>query len=632
PPPTAPPESRVIGFFVCIHCSAAHRKLGDEICVVKSPKLDAWTDDEIASVARGGNLRINTIFEGTLFDDTAKPTPLVDAAVRERFIRDKYFHHKYLVVKAYSCVGTEEEDEDDSIIDDALTATNTISALSHSTAFAKQTLPSIAEAPPRLATLLMTPTTTARPSLMSMYRQASLPEMKHSLTPSLATPGAIKVSTALSLKKIASPFRKENDFWESMNNSTWGDMTFDDSLHRSQRGSRGDRKRGMPKKALSERALSTSANDLLSRTPAASKAEKKKKLDRSALMSQPKCVSDRALLSSRPKPDRHHSLGSPKRRNKKESHSSSPTKKGKIKVLSVLDLLEEKNRNRKRSDRKPRRHASEPIKDIQNMKLMRPPRQHSDPANGIRRALSLRDVGQPTQTGHPSRTKTLRALLETPETKNKGKSRSLSPKSHKRAKGETGGRIRTSSRNGRKQRSSGQSPSPLVRSSSLGKTSRQVELKRQQFLKKETQGSDSSGLSGSSKASSRRSSSADTAKARRRRHAVTAPIGGSEHPPVITSNGTPGTPRSRKALKHKTPKTPLVGKSESLACPDSAPATRPLERSLSSRKNRPRSLSEGRKSRLRRKHRNDELGSATEHKEGGAFQHPLFACPMTSTQ
>ncbi|KAL3908398.1 MAG: hypothetical protein SGILL_008498, partial [Bacillariaceae sp.] len=142
--------------------------------------------------------------------------------------------------------------------------------------------------------------------------------------------------------------------------------------------------------------------------------------------------------------------------------------------------------------------------------------------------------------------------------------------------------------------------------------------------------SDSSGFSGSSGSKSRRSSSADAAKVKKKRNGA---IGGSEHPPPAPE-GTPCTPGKRKALKSRTPKTPSTRKSGSLKCPESAPASSKLERSLSSRvsqKNRPRSLSVGRKSRLRRRNKADDLSAATEHTGENSLHHPLFAYPVSLT-
>ena len=45
----ADPEwsSASIGLFICIKCSGIHRNLGPQISVVKSLRLDTWTDEKL---------------------------------------------------------------------------------------------------------------------------------------------------------------------------------------------------------------------------------------------------------------------------------------------------------------------------------------------------------------------------------------------------------------------------------------------------------------------------------------------------------------------------------------------------------------------------------------------------------
>jgi hypothetical protein len=236
PPAGAPPNSPTLGLFCCLHCSAAHQSVGSVACKVKSVKLDSWSDEEVNAMQCGGNLRINAIFEGTLYDDTTKPTPLAEAVVREQFILEKYTQLKYFVANAYSCVGTELEGKWEG--EDILDEEDPTSSLSQSTAsFCSSTLPSTGEVPMkfRLSPLLTPSLYENRRTINKVHRQSSLPGMifRSVLNDPCLTPRSTKISDNLALKKIASPFKAEKDFWESMNTSTWGDMTFEDSLHKS---------------------------------------------------------------------------------------------------------------------------------------------------------------------------------------------------------------------------------------------------------------------------------------------------------------------------------------------------------------------------------------------------------------
>lgn len=235
PPSVAPQNSPTIGAFCCLHCSAAHRKLGNHICHVRSVNLDDWTEDEVLAMERGGNLRLNAIFEGSLmFTDTVKPTPLVDASVRESFIRDKYEILEFFVANGYHCIGTEDEDEDDDIIDDDDdNQTSIISVLplnlqqnhqsTHNTAFvaAKSDSSSLARHfMSRTNHRNSMATTTSRPS--EMKRQASMPTIR---SPNYS----IQCDDATDIHSKS--YSTNMDFWESMSNSAWVDLTFEQSLH-----------------------------------------------------------------------------------------------------------------------------------------------------------------------------------------------------------------------------------------------------------------------------------------------------------------------------------------------------------------------------------------------------------------
>ncbi|KAI4283412.1 MAG: hypothetical protein L6R38_002187 [Xanthoria sp. 2 TBL-2021] len=79
-----------LGIFLCMRCATLHRKLGTHISKVKSLSMDSWTNDQVESMRRNGNVMSNKIYNPR----NSKPAiPLdvdqVDSAL-ERFIRQKY--------------------------------------------------------------------------------------------------------------------------------------------------------------------------------------------------------------------------------------------------------------------------------------------------------------------------------------------------------------------------------------------------------------------------------------------------------------------------------------------------------------------------------------------------------------
>ncbi|KAL8651005.1 MAG: hypothetical protein Q9226_004902 [Calogaya cf. arnoldii] len=79
-----------LGIFLCMRCASLHRKLGTHISKVKSLSMDSWTNDQVETMRRSGNVTSNKIYNPR----NSKPAiPLdvdqVDSAL-ERFIRQKY--------------------------------------------------------------------------------------------------------------------------------------------------------------------------------------------------------------------------------------------------------------------------------------------------------------------------------------------------------------------------------------------------------------------------------------------------------------------------------------------------------------------------------------------------------------
>jgi len=79
-----------IGCICCSECAGSHRKLGTHLVFVRSIDHDTFKMHEVASLRRGGNIRVNMIYEALLKDLSAKPSPASIPSQRNRFISTKY--------------------------------------------------------------------------------------------------------------------------------------------------------------------------------------------------------------------------------------------------------------------------------------------------------------------------------------------------------------------------------------------------------------------------------------------------------------------------------------------------------------------------------------------------------------
>lgn len=86
----AEPLSHQIGCFCCTECAGSHRKLGIHIAFVRSVDYDSFKRPELLALRRGGNTKVNAIYEALLKDSSAKPSSSASMEIRERFIVTKY--------------------------------------------------------------------------------------------------------------------------------------------------------------------------------------------------------------------------------------------------------------------------------------------------------------------------------------------------------------------------------------------------------------------------------------------------------------------------------------------------------------------------------------------------------------
>ncbi|KAK7542521.1 GTPase activating protein for Arf [Phyllosticta citribraziliensis] len=81
-----------LGIFLCMRCATLHRKLGTHISKVKSLSMDSWSNDQVESMKRTGNVASNLLYNpGNVKPNIPIDVDEVDGAM-ERFLRQKYEH------------------------------------------------------------------------------------------------------------------------------------------------------------------------------------------------------------------------------------------------------------------------------------------------------------------------------------------------------------------------------------------------------------------------------------------------------------------------------------------------------------------------------------------------------------
>ncbi|XP_015762505.1 PREDICTED: arf-GAP with dual PH domain-containing protein 1-like [Acropora digitifera] len=88
--------SASMGLFICIRCSGIHRNLTPQVSVVKSLKLDAWTDEKLEFMEQHGNEKGSAIWEKNVPVFYRRPKPGDPHVLKEQWIRSKYEHKQFM--------------------------------------------------------------------------------------------------------------------------------------------------------------------------------------------------------------------------------------------------------------------------------------------------------------------------------------------------------------------------------------------------------------------------------------------------------------------------------------------------------------------------------------------------------
>ena len=89
--------------------------MGTHISRVKSVDLDAWTDEQLASIVKWGNLRANIYWEAKL-----APGHVPSDSKIENFIRTKYESKRWVMDGPMPDPSTLDADGDDDVVSSAI--------------------------------------------------------------------------------------------------------------------------------------------------------------------------------------------------------------------------------------------------------------------------------------------------------------------------------------------------------------------------------------------------------------------------------------------------------------------------------------------------------------------------------
>lgn len=82
--------------LVCNECCGIHRNMGVHISRMRSLELDDWKASQLAIAASYGNAAANKVFEANIPEGRQKPGPSTPRADKEKWIRDKYEHMRFI--------------------------------------------------------------------------------------------------------------------------------------------------------------------------------------------------------------------------------------------------------------------------------------------------------------------------------------------------------------------------------------------------------------------------------------------------------------------------------------------------------------------------------------------------------
>jgi len=84
------------GLFICITCSGIHRNLGAQVSVVKSLRLDTWTDEKLKYMEEHGNDKGSAIWAKNVPIFYRRPKPTDPHVLKEQWIRAKYERQEFV--------------------------------------------------------------------------------------------------------------------------------------------------------------------------------------------------------------------------------------------------------------------------------------------------------------------------------------------------------------------------------------------------------------------------------------------------------------------------------------------------------------------------------------------------------